>query len=209
MRKTELNAEQIQDSFAIQKSKGQPYREHRPGKEFLTSSCHGLVIIDPEKETLSLVHKSVKTNLQKPRKPPIIADNADLEMAKTCLLYLLVDPCDHEDEPPLLQYAAKYWRAHLSSCGDKVDVQEADSLTLSFLGSSPKLARAFEAMDGAHGGAFDHMTGLHAAVHYDLPGWVERVLESGVDVNARCADGQTALPTGRSGTADTRSWSCS
>ncbi|RYP81455.1 hypothetical protein DL769_001968 [Monosporascus sp. CRB-8-3] len=187
--KTELNAEQILDSFAVQKSKGQPYREHRPVKGSLMRACIGLVILDPEKETLSLVHKSVQTHLQK---YDIIPENAELEMAKTCLSYLLVDPCCQGGEAPLLRYAAKYWWAHLSHEGQDVD-SEAESLTLKFLKDSPKLARAFEAMDGTNGGVFDHMTGLHAAVHFDLPSWAERLLESGVDVDIQCADGQTAL----------------
>jgi len=194
--KTELNAEQIRDIIAVQKSNGQPYQDYRPLKERLMPACMGLVIMDPEKETLSLVHKSVRMHLQKYNITP---ENPDLEMAKTCLSYLLVDPCaqagEPPGEPPLLRYAAKYWWSHLRCGGREIDQtdQDASSLMLRFLMDHPKLARAFQAMDGTDGASFENMTGLHAAVHFNLRSWAENLFRLKVDVNAKCSDGQTAL----------------
>ncbi|KAI1414902.1 ankyrin repeat-containing domain protein [Hypoxylon sp. FL1857] len=187
--KTELTAEQICDSFAIRKSHGQSYQGHRPGKELLMLACNGLVIMDPENETLNLVHKSVQRHLEK---HGIISENANLEIAKTCLSCLLIDTRKREGEPSLLQYAAKYWWAHLRRQGEKVD-SKAESLILKFLKDSPKLTRAFKAIEGIGNNAFERMTGLHVAVHFDLLSWAKRLLEAGIDVDAQCSDGQTAL----------------
>ncbi|KAI1209728.1 ankyrin repeat-containing domain protein [Annulohypoxylon truncatum] len=186
--KTELTAEQICDSFAIQKSGGQPYQDNRPSEELLVPVCDGLVVMDPKNRILSLVHKSVQTYLQK---HGIIPENADIEIAKKCLYCLLIDTDDQEVEPSLLQYAAKYWWAHLG-CQGQAD-SEADSLALKFLGDSSKLARAFKAIEGTDNGAFDYMTGLHATVHFDLLSWAERLLREDTDINAQCSDGQTAV----------------
>ncbi|KAI1384071.1 ankyrin repeat-containing domain protein [Hypoxylon trugodes] len=185
--KTKLTADQIRDGFAIQKSGRKSYEEHRPAKELLMPACNGLVIMDPDKETFTLVHKSVEDSF---RGHKVIPENADLEIAKTCLSCLLVNTHGQEDEPALLQYAAKYWWAHL--CRQEAD-PEAESLTLEFLKDSSKLARAFRAIERAKNDAFDNMTGFHAAVHFGLLDWAVRLLKEGIDINTQCSDGQTAL----------------
>ncbi|KAK3294153.1 ankyrin repeat-containing domain protein [Chaetomium fimeti] len=194
--KSKLNAQQVLDGFAVRTG-------HRRPQVDIMTSCNGLVITDPDKETLSLVHKSAQMHLETYN---IIPKTAHLEIAKTCLLYLNSrdpSPCDHRQEgkPPadtltLLQYAAEHWWEHLILAGpDGVD-QDARSLTHLFLKDSSKLARAFGAMDRTKLGVFDGMTGLHAAAHFDLPPkpLLERLIDMKVmDVNAKCSDGQTAL----------------
>ncbi|KAK2616854.1 hypothetical protein QQS21_000232 [Conoideocrella luteorostrata] len=192
--KTELSVEEMQDSFAIQDCKEGPYQDHRPDRELLTLFCTGLITVDPDKDTLSLVHKSVRSHLET---YGILPQKAELGMAKICLAYLLVDQGDEGSEPllsrlPLLQYAAQHWYTHFSRDGKEVDA-EAELLMLTFLKNSPKLARAFKALNRTDSGIFDNMTGLHAAVYFDLPIWAKLLLESDVDVNARCSDLQTAL----------------
>ncbi|KAI0895591.1 ankyrin repeat-containing domain protein [Annulohypoxylon nitens] len=190
--KAALTVEEICDSFAIQRSNGQSYQEHRPKEKLLMSACNGLVVIDPENETLSLVHKSVQTYLQKYQ---IIPGHDNVEMAKACISYLLVDTHDQGNRSPFLQYAAKYWWAHLDG-KEKTDSKtdsEAGSLALKFLRDSSKLARAFKAIEGTDNHAFNNMTGLHATVHFNLLHWTERLLEEGVNVDTQCSDGQTAL----------------
>ncbi|PHH70989.1 hypothetical protein CDD82_6806 [Ophiocordyceps australis] len=186
--KTELNTEQIRDSYAVRHSESQAYQDYRPGKPLPVRVCAGLVTVDAEKETLSLVHKSAQTEL---RKHPIILEDAQVEIGKTCLSFLLIDDWDKEgeQEPPLLQYAARYWWAHLSHC----ESPEVERLMDTFLRDGGKLARAFKAMDGTNSSAFEGMTGLHATVHFNMTGWAERLLQSDMDANAQCADGQTAL----------------
>jgi ankyrin repeat protein len=185
--KVDLNIEQIQDSFAVQKSEGQCYEDYRPVESLVWRACTELVRTDSEKGTLTLAHKSVKKHLQQCE---IIPKNTDLEIGKTCL-YFLVNACNEKGRSPLLQYAAKYWWAHLNSKGQVLD-EKTDSLVMKFLRDGSNLTRAFKTMEMTGGSAFDGMTGLHAAVHFDLLSWAER-LASSVDVDAQCSDGQTAL----------------
>lgn len=58
-----LTIDQVRDSFAIQKSKGNQYLESRPPKDAILSSCAGLVVEDHETKTLKLVHESLKEYL--------------------------------------------------------------------------------------------------------------------------------------------------
>ncbi|KAI5919390.1 ankyrin repeat-containing domain protein [Camillea tinctor] len=187
--KEELNADQICESFAVKKSAGNAYQEHRPLKDALVSTCHGLIIMDPTNEILSLVHKSALKSIQNYK---ITTKNPNLDMAKTCLTYLLIEEYDQEGEPPLLRYAAMNWWAHVSREGQEIDC-EVESLILKFLKDSTKLARSFKAIYGMNDGVFDGMTGLHAAVHFNLSPWVTRLLRGDVDIDAQCLDGQTVL----------------
>ncbi|KAI1455835.1 ankyrin repeat-containing domain protein [Annulohypoxylon moriforme] len=188
--KTGLTIKQIRDSFGIQKSNGQrPYQEFRPEQKYLMPLCNGLIVMDPENGMLNLVHKSVRGYLQKHK---IIPENANLGIAKTCLSCLLIDTYGQEIDPSLLQYAAKYWWAHLGNEGQEV-TSEAESLALEFLRDSRKLARAFKALEGTQNTAFDKMTGLHSAVHFNLLRWAKRLIKEKINVNAQCSDGQTAM----------------
>ncbi|PNP54428.1 hypothetical protein THARTR1_04985 [Trichoderma harzianum] len=183
--KVDMNIKQIQDSFAIQRTEGGCYEDHRPAKELLRRARTGLVKI--EKGTFGLVHKSVKKHLLQFE---IISNDADLEIGETCL-YFLINTCKEKEKSPLLRYAAKFWWAHLNSKGQVFD-KKTDSLVMKLLKDGPNLTRAFEAMEEAEGGAFSGMTGWHAAIHFDLLSWAER-LPPNIDVDARCSDGQTAL----------------
>lgn len=183
--KVDMDIEQIQDSFAIQKSEGACYEYHRPAKELVIRACTGLV--KTENGTFGLVHKSVKKHLLQFE---IISNDADLEIGKTCL-YFLINTCKEKENSPLLRYAAKCWWTHLNS-KDQVFDEKTDSLVMRLLRDGPNLTRAFGTMEEVEGGAFNGMTGWHAAVHFDLLSWAERLLPD-IDVDARCSDGQTAL----------------
>ncbi|TLD26479.1 hypothetical protein PspLS_05241 [Pyricularia sp. CBS 133598] len=194
--KEELTIEQIRDSYAVQRSRGQNYQEYRPVEARLLRSCIGLVVTDPDRKTLGLVHKSVQSHLQK-KDYNIIPECPDLEMGKVCLMYLLADAGDQGGENPLRGYAARHWWSHINcEDGQHIDL-EVSSMMLELLKDNKRLEVCFAAMMiGLEDGMFSGMTGLHAAVHFDLaPKWVERLLDAdcGIDVDARCADGQTAL----------------
>lgn len=186
--KVELNIKQMQDSYAIKMSKGDCYRDHRPVEDLIMSACTGLVTMDAQKETLSLVHKSVKEHLQKYE---IIPNNADIEIGKTCLNFL-INTCNAKIKSPLLQYAAKNWWYHLCS-EQRNDDEEIGRLVMKFLTNSARLTDVFMAMNETNDNEVAQMTGWHAAVYFDLLPWSDRLQQSQVDINSQCADGQTAL----------------
>lgn len=90
--KSKLNAKQVLDSFTVS-GHGRPQVD-------VMASCNGLVITDPDKETLSLVHKLAQTHLEKYNTIP---KTAHLEIAKTCLLHFNGNPslCDQQQEDKL------------------------------------------------------------------------------------------------------------
>lgn len=186
--KSDLNVDHVQDSFAIQRSKGVDFQGHRPSKDWVLPACAGLVITDTCNESLRLVHESVQEHLERHR---ILSQDADLEIASTCLAALLVDD-DQDVETSLLRYAARHWCSHVDCYGQKVN-PETDALILRFLKDSSKLTRAFRYTDETDGRQLEGMAGLHATVYYNLPFWAKSLVDVGVDVNARCRDGQTAV----------------
>ncbi|KAM4057016.1 ankyrin repeats (3 copies) domain-containing protein [Hirsutella rhossiliensis] len=163
--KSDLNAEQIRDSFAIQRSKGIRFQDHRPSTDSVLSVCAGLVIRDTSNDSLRLVHESVQEHLEQ---HGIISQDAELEVT------------------------TRNWCTHLGCLGQKID-PGTDALVLKFLKDSSKLTRAFRHIDETKDRGLDGMTGLHAAMHYNIPSWANRLIKIGVDVNAKCRDGQTAV----------------
>lgn len=188
--KVGLTVNQVQDSFAMQQhSKGESYREHRPSEDSVISVGAGLIIKDSEKGTLRLVHESAQEHL---RKRNILLKDADLTMAKTCLTCLLVEETGDDGQSPLLSYAASYWISHLGNNCQGADA-EASGLVKDFIRDSTKLARAFNAIPTSPGSGLGGITGLHAAVYFNLLSYAKNLIKARFDVNARCSNGQTAL----------------
>ncbi|KAL7955690.1 ankyrin [Trichoderma compactum] len=184
--KEKINIKQIQDSFAIQKSEGQCYEHYRPVKEAVMRACTELVIRDPEKETLTLSHNSVKKHL---KQEGTIPDNSDFLIARTCL-YFLINNCKAKKTSPLLQYAAKHWRAHLSGKEQMTD-ESMTLLAIKFLKNSSNLITALQSLEHLDSSLLNGMKGWHAAVYFNLISWADHLITFGVD--DKCANGQTAL----------------
>jgi ankyrin repeat protein len=187
--KTLLNEDQIKESFAIQYSTECLNKDFVPAEVDWTSLCAGLVVMDSEKRTLLLVHKSVEKYLLE---HDIIPRRVDLDMAKKCLKYLLFDVQDQSSDRPLLAYAASHWVTHLRHSGLQGDT-EVETLALAFLRQGFKVRDAFRTMPGMSSSAFNHMTGLHATIYFNLEKLATRLIDEGVGVNAVCLNGQTAL----------------
>ncbi|UPK91506.1 hypothetical protein LCI18_002441 [Fusarium solani-melongenae] len=186
--KADLTIEQIQDSFMFHKSKEDSRQHSRPQPHLLVPDCAGLVVEDRENGTLRLVHESVKRYL---KGGDITYKDADLEIAKTCLSCLLAESSSHQSKKTLFKYASHHWASHFLE--SKRSDDELDARIHKFFRSGKKLARAFEAMKDTHFPKVEGMTGLHAAVFHNLRAQAERLIEDGIDINARCSDGQTAL----------------
>ncbi|KAJ4191122.1 hypothetical protein NW767_011157 [Fusarium falciforme] len=186
--KDDLTVKQIEDSFAFHQSNGDSWQDSLPRKHSPVSVCAGLVVEDLDKGTLRLVHESVKRRLEG---GPIIYKNADVEIAKTCLSCLLAKDSGASFDTPLLEYASVHWTHHLPN-GQTVDPQMETRIRDFFL-STTKLVRAFKVIPDVPSRKLDGMTGLHAAVYYNLKSWAKTLIKSKVHVNAQCSDNQTAL----------------
>ncbi|KAK7428028.1 hypothetical protein QQZ08_005459 [Neonectria magnoliae] len=183
------NADQIRHSFAISYSKQMLDKDFLPAEATLTSECAGLATIDSRTKMIRLVHESVPKYL---RHHGIIRQNADMEMAKMCLRYLLFEEPPQGVGRPLLNYAANHWITHFVRGEEYVD-DEAQVLVMKFLKDSAKVRTAFQAMAGTDSLAWCGITGLHAAVYFNRRRWVEQLINEGVHVDDSCSDGRTAL----------------
>lgn len=192
--KAPLTLQMIIDSFAIVSSKGRNFEKHRPSRDAIISICTGLIVLDSQ-SNIRLVHDSVQGIL---RKHKILFADADLTIAKTCLYCLSMD-LPHDSDTALLPYAAEYWSSHLIA--SKADINQEPQRHLRamirhFLMDTGRLVRAFNSLkknDNMKGLGLVGMTGLHAAVYFDLRDWLKSLINNANGPNARCGDGQTAL----------------
>ncbi|KPM41937.1 hypothetical protein AK830_g4615 [Neonectria ditissima] len=184
-----LNADQIRHGFAISFSDQALNEDFVPAEATLTSVCAGLATMDSKTKTICLVHESVPKYL---RDHGIISQNADIEMAKMCLRYLLFEEPRQGVDRPFLRYAASYWMTHFTRGEEHVD-EDAHGLLMKFFKDNTKVRIAFQTMAGAESSSWCDMTGLHAAVYFNRGLWVEQLVQEGAEINATCADGRTAL----------------
>ncbi|KXH69096.1 hypothetical protein CSAL01_01458 [Colletotrichum salicis] len=187
-----LTTDQIRDSFAISQCQGRDYVLHRPSDVEMISSCAGLVTGDSDKNTLHLVHESVRGFLFEkevvPKDPP-------WQMIASCLMCLSIAKSNttEEDDSPFYQYAARYWGPHLALVQEK-HAGKVEEVVLEFMKDTASLERSFLALPRVAGDAFDGTSALHATVHFNLPYWANRLLcEPKISVDTETSDGQTAL----------------
>lgn len=193
--KAPLTVQEIIDSFAIEQSGGKDYHLYRQDETKIISSCAGLVVLDSKNNRLQLVHESVQGYL---RAANILYPDADLLIAQTCLACLCTEKSSaQETDTPLLSYAAQYWSLHLSTPREDQEKSQkwVQGDIQAFFLHNPLLERAFGSfpIPGDHEFELGGMTGLHAAVYYDLCDWAKALIKMRVNLNAQCVDGQTAL----------------
>ncbi|KAK1516855.1 uncharacterized protein CCOS01_12404 [Colletotrichum costaricense] len=188
-----LTADQIRDGFAISQSQGGDYKSYRPSIDDLVSSCDGLVAkkSDEQSRILCLVHDSVKDLLFERK---VLLPKPTGDMASICLKFFCIPTSDaHEEQPPLLEYAARYWGHHLDLT-PREDIGKVEADAMKFLQNSASLERSFFSLHPTKKKSFEGISGLHALVYFNLPYWAKRLIsESGVDVNMESSNGQTPL----------------
>ncbi|KAM0558083.1 hypothetical protein ACHAPJ_005250 [Fusarium lateritium] len=190
--KKDLTLGEVQEGFALLQGQGRDYQECRPHENSILSACAGLVVLDSDRRTLRLVHESVQEHVLE---HDIVSQEAHLDILKICLKCLIIEEPSDGRGSPLLSYSANHWTSHLHD-PDLVHDEESTTLIKKFLGNRFHLTRAFRNLIMPRDGCpqkFEGMTGLHATVYLDLPDWVAPLVESGINVNAQCSDGQTAL----------------
>jgi hypothetical protein len=144
-----LTIKEIQCALAVEPEDTEMDEEALPDENLLVSVCAGLVTIDRESNVIRLVHYTTQEHFERIRINRF--PKAQIEIARTCLTYLLFDvfaegPCfsgEYMDtrlrENPLLRYAAMHWGDH--ACGDPE--QMVPELILKFLREKSKLSCSF------------------------------------------------------------------
>jgi len=117
-----LTTPELCHALAVEPGKAELDPENIPNIEDLLSVCAGLVIIDQESAVIRLIHYTAQDYFEDIR--DTWNPTAQLQIASTCLTYLLFDifrtgSCSSDEdlekklrENEFLEYAAKYWGEH-------------------------------------------------------------------------------------------------
>ena len=116
-----LKVEELRHALAVEEDAGNIDLENLTATKIILQVCIGLLSIDPVDDTISLVHLTAYEYFRQLKDH---FSQMQLEMAKTCIMYLGYRPiCDGTCgsiealqsrfmNMPLLGYAAKHWGDH-------------------------------------------------------------------------------------------------
>ena len=203
-----LKVEELRHALAVEEDTGNIDLENLTATKIILQVCIGLLYIDPVDDTISLVHLTAYEYFRKLKDH---FSQMQLEMAKTCIMYLGYRPiCDGTCgsiealqgrfmDMPLLGYAAKHWGDHARQVEQELSsevlqvVKDEGIRGSSFQAlqyqdlKNPKLAVAlFESLP-------TELEPLHIAAYWNLVLTGEVFLEEGVDPNSLDAQGWTPL----------------
>lgn len=196
-----MTAEEILHSFSFAQTARASDREFVRRSENLMSVCEGLAVVNSGNHVVRLVHDSIRDLLHKAE---LLSYDPDATMTQKCLKYLLSDEfsevasCKEEVETrcrkfPFLDYAAHNWTAILHQARTEC-AADVERDVLAFLGHKEKVTSWFQTVSKeVSKDAVAQITGLHAAVYLDSPIWAKKLIKAGMDVNATCSNGQTAV----------------
>lgn len=117
-----LTVKEIQYALAIEPEDTQLDEDGIPDRDLLVSVCAGMIVINQESDTMSLVHYTAQEYFQRGGKHAF--EDVERDIAQTCITYLLFNDFENNcpddkaqlgrmlQENPLLGYAAQYWGDH-------------------------------------------------------------------------------------------------
>ncbi|VZI15851.1 unnamed protein product [Fusarium fujikuroi] len=185
----DITMDHVLQSFAISTRMDRQDRKLYLNLEYLLRVCDNLVTMDDEKNTLRLVHESVRECILR---NGLLAEQPDSVIARTCLECLMSEDTDDVSNC-LLFYSATFWASHLQSVIIQ-DCKELEDLAMTFLCSAAQLEKMSNTIrENDHGRTVDGMTGLHAAAYFDLPQLVHGLVNNGIPVNSSDSGDETAL----------------
>ncbi|RYN82789.1 hypothetical protein AA0120_g9495 [Alternaria tenuissima] len=203
-----LTVTQVQHALAIEAGDDYLDEDGIPDRDLLVSVCAGMVMINENSDTISLVHYTTQEYFQ--RRGKFRLDHMNRDIAMTCLTYLKFNAFDlHEDdvasldaietlvhEFPLLAYAAQHWGDHLRSNTD----DEIVTLALELLekdGRVHLLASVKDYADNLTRGTYFRLRrrvlGLSLAACFGLTAVATRMLCLGASMDSADSNGETAL----------------
>ena len=199
-----LKLDELKEALAVRPQDHELDEEAIPEEALIVSVSAGLVTIDPESETIRLVHFTVEEYFRnlKHRWFP----RAHSQIAEICLTYLSFDvfesgECSLDEEYEarlnkhcLLEYAATNWGLHASRAEDAIgDV----ALTFLLDKRKPSCASQILMNSGPRSRWLKYapvgFTGMHLAAYIGLASLAERCLEAELAVNPKDSNGRTPL----------------
>ena len=201
--KRRLSIIELRHALAIEPGAMELDPESLPDKDVIIDVCCGLVVIDRESETISLVHYTTQDYLVRVRAE--LFATAEIDMTLCCLTYLLFSTSAQISGPgesaelsikknvaeleaayPFWSYAVRFWGSHAYEKA-QYDAR-IQHLIFQLLETDNKvlgLARGEPLRDkwGVFYGVRD-VPGMHTAAYFNLTGLVATLLERGTLVDA-------------------------
>ncbi|KAI1413342.1 hypothetical protein F5Y13DRAFT_198613 [Hypoxylon sp. FL1857] len=203
-----LTVIEVQHALAIEQGDTHLDQDGIPNRDLLVSVCAGMVMINNNSDTISLVHYTTQEYFQRSGKH--LLDHANRDIASTCLTYLHFDGFRHPGgdlmsqddflamlrDYPLLGYAAQHWGNHLREAGDGATNEQAVEL----LEDDDKVHLIAWVKDYADNLAKrtyfrprTQVLGLALASSFGLTAVASELIESGSSVHEKDSNGETAL----------------
>ena len=194
--KRSLRIEEVVCAFAVEEDMAQIQSENLVSADLLVRVCVGLVILDENYHTVDMVHSSAYEFFRS----SLPSQDADLDIAQTCLRYLTMrplneGPCQSSRETALrleqmafLSYSAKHWGKHLQE-GHVQNVLEDQVLRIldneNLLSSSFQILQYLNVLKGETSDAFfdsipTGQDALHVAALWNLVHIAKILLQRGM-----------------------------
>ncbi|KAF2093898.1 hypothetical protein NA57DRAFT_80901 [Rhizodiscina lignyota] len=212
----ELSVVELQHAVAVQQARAfdpeisEFDEEFLPPEALFGSICAGLVTVDPESDTIRLVHYTLREYFHRTNK----FQHAQVDIATTCIIYLSFDTFSEPTETngraserplthailrlqchPFYDYAAENWGYHVQ--GSHL---EQEDLLIDFLSNDAKLQSSLRPAL-SHGyfpisiydRSADSITPAHVAAYFGLSETLKNLFSNGYDPDTRTFDGQSPL----------------
>ncbi|CAI7651096.1 unnamed protein product [Penicillium pancosmium] len=193
--KRQLSISELQHALAVEIGQHELDEDNIITIADILSVCAGLVTVDKESNIVRLVHYTAQEYFE--RKRQILFPNAEAQITRVCLTYLLFHSFDSGfcqttvefdsrlQSYKLYDYSASYWGHHAREALKR----EFDPLVTEFLRSKSKVEAASQAQlrTVAYLGSRlinTQRTGLHLAAFFELEEAATNLFQHYVDVNA-------------------------
>lgn len=202
-----LKVQELQHALAVENGDSSLDEAGIPDRDFMISICAGMVEINQESDTVSLVHYTAQEYFD--RHQEILFEPIKSNIAQTCLTYLSFDAFqdnatqsttlrarDLTHDHPFLSYVAQHWGDHVREIEDPYVVESAVQLLKNeVIVDLAVLLKDLEdrKTKGEYLNPRNGLNGLSLAALFGLCNVAKLLINGGLDVRARDSNGQNAL----------------
>jgi len=192
---------ELQHALAVKAGGNDLDKNNIPMIQDIFSGCAGLVMREPDTNTICFAHSTIHEYFKQTRKNWLA--KAENDIAETCITYLSFDAfesgiCDTDvdlqarlQQYPFYRYAAKYWVDHYRAAPT-----DLDQPTLALLENKAKVSALYQAMK-ADSGCIpkmpEYITALDFAAQLGLAKLTMKLLANQHDPNSMDSNNRTPL----------------
>ncbi|KAG8800519.1 hypothetical protein FRC18_007998, partial [Serendipita sp. 400] len=177
-----ISTKELREALAIEPGATKVEDDALPDTEVIMTVCAGLITLDRTTDLVRLVHYTTQQYLERLKASRFT--NMQMEIARTCLLYLSFTGLGDEGlyksvkQHPLLVYASQYGLVHAR--GDpEVSLR---AMILDILGQEKKRS-LIQLTIGIHSGKLS-LSPIHLSVYFGLNTVLSQILSDGEDINS-------------------------